>query len=57
MLNIIFITMLVSLGLLVSFVLYCLGYIKGFRDFEKMQNDYGNKLADLFLDYINRSEN
>lgn len=57
MLNIIFITMLVSLGLLVSFVLYCLGYIRGFRDFEKMQNDYGKKLADIFLDYINRSGN
>ena len=45
---------LVVMTVLLAFgMAYCLGYLKGF---EEIQNDYGNRLADLFLDYIKRTE-
>lgn len=48
---------LVAMTVLLAFgMAYCLGYLKGFKEFEEIQNDYGNRLADLFLDYIKRTE-
>lgn len=51
------IILVVAIVLLAFGIAYCLGYLKGFKDFEEIQNDYGNRLADLFLDYIKRTEN
>lgn len=46
----------VTIALLALGMAYCSGYLKGFKESEEMQNDYGNRLADLFLDYMKRTE-
>lgn len=51
------IILMVTIVLLAFLMAYYLGYLKGFKEFEEMQNDYGNRLADLFLDYMKRTEN
>ena len=54
--KILLIILMVTIVLLAFLMAYYLGYLKGFKEFEEMKNDYGNRLADLFLDYMKRTD-